>query len=52
MKTEEKAFLQIMNTFEKVCLHFLSSTDDGGGMQVLENAVTGNNSTEGNTMRN
>lgn len=52
IKMEEKAFLQIMNRFLKVCLHFLNSTGDGGGMQVLENTVIGNNSAEGNTTRN
>lgn len=46
MKTEEEVFLQIMTKFLKVCLHFLKSADDGGGMQVLENRVTGYNSIE------
>lgn len=38
MKSEEKAFLQNLNRFKKVCLHFFNSTADGGGMQVLENS--------------
>lgn len=52
MKTEEKAFLQIMKRFFKVYLHFLNHIDDGRSMQVLENTVTGKNSAEHNTMRN